>query len=228
MNSTAVNANSSLEVLARAIRIDLDTIDDHERSAADATRNALRVALDAGTKLIWAKSKDPPGGGMEWVKKNCDLPARTEQLYRHLAEHRGDIERALKLNPKFSIRAAVKLIAKPKPRPQKHSTDPAAIRPGPAKVVDPAGVRLDARIDRLAALLRECLASLTNVTPNNIESVRRKLGEALSCVSNGPKPATVAIANITSPAAPTNTLRHALGLTESEVEPIPSARPTVH
>src|SRR5262245_40491604 len=96
-----------LEDLARRIRAGRQAID-------QSIRNALRVALDVGDDLIQARSRVSVGHWGGWLKANCFLSARSAELYAQLARHRSEIEDALQRIPDLSLRAAARLIAKPK------------------------------------------------------------------------------------------------------------------
>jgi hypothetical protein len=100
----SITPSSSLIDLAEAIRALHQDVCDHMRSA-------LRIALDAGDALNWAKDRVSAGGWIAWRTENCSkLSKKTDEVYRRLADHRAVIEQALERDPDLSIRDALKLI----------------------------------------------------------------------------------------------------------------------
>ena len=79
-----------------------------------ASCNALHIALDVGQALIQAQSGVPAGKWEGWLKGRC--PRRSAYLYMQVARHKAEIEAALAETPTLSLRAAHRLIAKPKPK----------------------------------------------------------------------------------------------------------------
>jgi hypothetical protein len=100
-----------LEDLARRIR-------DAHRAVRAATANALAAAFEAGEGLIEARAC-VSGGWEGWVQANCRFGASTARLYVQLARGRDEIEAKLKENPDFSLRAARRLLAKPRLKSEK-------------------------------------------------------------------------------------------------------------
>jgi hypothetical protein len=141
-----------LAALAKRVRTE------HE-AAQTATRNAVAHALNAGDALIRAKEAIPNKRWLRWLQANCSLSVRTAQLYMRLAEYRTEIEHKLAGAPDFSIRAAQRLIAKPKatkpktttPKPATTGKRTTASAPGaPAPVpADIATARLGETVSRL-------------------------------------------------------------------------------
>ena len=80
--------HAELQTAAHAIR-------DHHRQVEESLRagfsSALAHAIEAGRKLIYAKSHLGHGGWGPWVEQNlAGIDSRTERLYRQLAEAAGD------------------------------------------------------------------------------------------------------------------------------------------
>jgi hypothetical protein len=105
-----------LEDLARRIR-------DAHKAVQAATANALAAAFEAGEGLIEAR-RCVSGGWEGWIQTNCRFGASTARLYVQLARGRAKIEAKLKEDPNFSLRAARRLLAQPKSKPEK--PDPVA------------------------------------------------------------------------------------------------------
>jgi hypothetical protein len=122
----SVSQHSSLADLAAAAR-------GYDQEFLGHERNALRVALDAGDALSWAKQRCPNRGWKPWRKENCPkISKRKDEMYRQLAAHRPEIERALAEDPDFSIRDALKLIQKPRaPTSESPRAKPASARTEP-------------------------------------------------------------------------------------------------
>jgi hypothetical protein len=84
----------------------------HERCRA-AAGEALEHALTAGRLLLQAKANVPHGEWSVWVSKHCMFSERLAQTYMRLSRELP------KVNPQrvadLSVRAAVKLLANPKP-----------------------------------------------------------------------------------------------------------------
>jgi hypothetical protein len=84
------------------------------KAVQEASANALAAALDAGDALIAARDR-VSRNWESWLQQNCPLLAlSTARLYVQLAHHRAEIESARKKDPDLSLRAARRLIAKPK------------------------------------------------------------------------------------------------------------------
>jgi hypothetical protein len=126
-NSTPQTAQQDLNEIARRVR-------DAIAAAKAAHVTALHSALDAGNALIEAQAQVPRGQWRRWLKDNCLLSERTALLYVQLAHHRQDIETEISRVPELSLRAARRLIAKPKPKSPKSSkaSKPTAAAPPPA------------------------------------------------------------------------------------------------
>jgi hypothetical protein len=104
-----LNENTPLALLAYRINQHQETINGY-------TRNRLRVALDQGDALTWAKARLGGRKWKEWRQTNCPKVAeRTDVLHRRLAAHRARIEQELATNPDLGVVEAVKLISTPKP-----------------------------------------------------------------------------------------------------------------
>jgi hypothetical protein len=106
-NSTPSSPQQDLTALACRIR-------DAHQAIGGAMRNALRMALDGGDALIEARSLVAADQWGRWLRDNCFLSTRTAQLYVQLAHHRQDIEAEMSRMADLSLRAARRLIAKPR------------------------------------------------------------------------------------------------------------------
>ncbi len=105
-DTTSVN---DLDTLAAAVRT-------AHKAAQAAWSNALGHMLDAGDALLEVQNRGVPGSWKRWLRENCLLGVSTAQLYTRLARHRAEIEAALQEDPELSLRAARRLLAKPKSR----------------------------------------------------------------------------------------------------------------
>jgi hypothetical protein len=96
----------------------LDQLAGSVRASLQASRNdrcnALHHELDAGDALIEAQ-KRVSSGWKRWVRSNCFLSVRTAMLYQQLARHREEIEVEIERIGELSLRAAIRLVAKPNP-----------------------------------------------------------------------------------------------------------------
>jgi hypothetical protein len=94
----------------------LDELASAIRKALQASKiercNALHHDLDAGDALIKAQAQ-VSAGWKRWLRENCFLSVRTALLYQQLARHRDEIEAEIERVGELSLRAAVRLIAKP-------------------------------------------------------------------------------------------------------------------
>jgi hypothetical protein len=106
VNTISPTDTQDLAELARRIRES-----HHAAQAAGVT--ALHHALDAGDAVIAAHAKIS-GNWKSWLRDNCFLSVRTALLYQQLARHREEIEAEIERIPHLSLRAARRLIAKPK------------------------------------------------------------------------------------------------------------------
>jgi hypothetical protein len=110
------NTDLTLDELAERVRAGCAALEQAEQQAKQAMCNALHIALDLGDALIAAQSQVPAGQWECWLKDNCPRPRRSAYFYMQVAHHRPEIEVAREKNPKLSLRAAGRLIAKPKER----------------------------------------------------------------------------------------------------------------
>ena len=95
-----------LDELARQIRTGL-ALARRERC------NAVHHDLDVGDAVI-AAQKRVSGNWKRWLKDNCFLSVRTAFLYMQLARSRDAIEAEIERVGELSLRAAVRLLTKPK------------------------------------------------------------------------------------------------------------------
>jgi Zincin-like metallopeptidase len=98
-----------LEQLAYQIRTSLEL-------ARRDRCNALHHDLDVGDALMGAQNRVSTGW-KKWLRDNCFLSVRTALLYQQLARHREEIEAEIERVGELSLRAACRLIAKPKKKP---------------------------------------------------------------------------------------------------------------
>jgi hypothetical protein len=108
---------------------DLTALAKQIRDALQASRkdrcNALHRDLDVGDALIAAEGQVAEGRWKHWLRENCFLSTRTAFLYMQLARHRDKIEAEIERVGELSLRAAVRLIAKPaRERPKKPPAPP--------------------------------------------------------------------------------------------------------
>jgi hypothetical protein len=95
-----------------------ETIRKHLKAAQVAGVTALHHQLDAGDALIEAQ-RHISTNWKDWLRANCFLSVRTALLYQQLARHRPKIEAEMSRVSDLSLRAARRLIAKPKPAVEK-------------------------------------------------------------------------------------------------------------
>jgi hypothetical protein len=98
---------------------------EHEQ-AGDATRSALTHAITAGELLTEAKDRVGHGRWENWLKKTCNIPARTASRYMLLAEHREVIESKSATVADLTINAALRLL---QPKKSKTAAEPKQTRP---------------------------------------------------------------------------------------------------
>jgi hypothetical protein len=108
-NSFLPEINSDEPILDRLAR----RIREEQQAVQAAGATVLRHALEAGDALIEAQSRVTTNW-KKWLRDNCFLCVRTAQLYQQLARHREDIEAAIAQAGDLSLRAACRLISKPK------------------------------------------------------------------------------------------------------------------
>jgi hypothetical protein len=100
----------------------------HVHAAQQAGLTVLGHLLDAGDALIEAQ-QHVSSGWKNWLRANCDLKVSTAQLCQQLARSREKIEAEIARKPELSLRAARRLIAKPKPKIEEEEST-AAVTPG--------------------------------------------------------------------------------------------------
>lgn len=112
---TSADVNTTLEALAKRVRTLI------QASRVDRC-NALHHDLDAGDALNTAQGQ-VSSSWKKWLRANCFLSVRTAMLYQQLARHREEIEAEIDQVGELSLRAAIRLIAKPKvdavPKPKR-------------------------------------------------------------------------------------------------------------
>ncbi|PWT93560.1 MAG: hypothetical protein C5B56_00555 [Proteobacteria bacterium] len=168
--TASTQQDDDLSALAHRIR-------NEHAAAQNAMRNAVAHALNAGDALAQAKAA-LPGNWLGWLRANCSLSVRTAQLYVRLAQHRAEIEDKLAGAPDFSVRAAQRLIAKPKSEAAttgKRGTAKSSRAAKTATTADIATVRLAETISRL---LWQALGHLAlEQEPKAIASLRGMLSK---------------------------------------------------
>jgi hypothetical protein len=97
-----------LDELAKRIR-------DAHRGVQSAGGALLHHAMAAGDALTIALNKIS-GNRKKWLRENCFLSVDTALVYQRLARHREQIEAELGRVGDLSLRAALRLIAEPKPK----------------------------------------------------------------------------------------------------------------
>jgi hypothetical protein len=99
------------------VKVDLDILAAHIRTAHEAIGLALSNALDhafaAGEALLEAQAQVKYGAWRSWLHNNCAVSERTARLYMALARHRAEIEAERQRVAELTLRGALKLIAKP-------------------------------------------------------------------------------------------------------------------
>jgi hypothetical protein len=82
--------------------------------AVQETRlTALAGVLVAGAALDELRKRVQPGW-QRFVVEHCRIPLSTAKLYLQIIDHRAEVEAKIRADPNFSLRAARRLIAKPK------------------------------------------------------------------------------------------------------------------
>lgn len=170
--------------LAKNARI----INNEHKAVIEATQAKLQHAITAGATLRACKDSMTHGNWTKWLKDNCpEISERTASLYMRLEKNSDKVEEAAKQNGNavadLSIRAAAKLLTKPKtdeqrakatPKPTTTTNPKAAIEPSDTKRDEDVGkdwLKLLAADELVAALrefrddeyLRELSAALTKV-----------------------------------------------------------------
>jgi hypothetical protein len=113
--STPTSPRQDLDAIAHRVR-------DHLHQIQRTLGLTLGHILDVGD-LLNAAQVDVTSNWKRWLKEQCLLSVSTAQLYQQLARHRAEVENALSLFPNLSLRAARRLIAKPKPKPKEKSAE---------------------------------------------------------------------------------------------------------
>lgn len=122
----------------------IEIIRSHHRAVGRAGIDLLAAAMAAGDALAAARRQVPRGGWELWVQSSCGLSLRTVQAYIRLANHRFEIEAKAQSSAPWSLAAALKLIARP--------------RPAKARSKKPAAP-LSPLTDRLTKVLRQALST---------------------------------------------------------------------
>jgi len=157
-------------IQSTAHQVDLPALADRIRAEHQAVqaamRNGVTHALAAGDGLVQAQSQVPSGQWARWLKENCFFSVRTAQLYMQLAGNRGDIEAEISRAPDLSLRAARRLISKPKSElatPGKRTTARAGA--AAAVAVDTAAVKFASTLTKALRLALSLQRSEKSPTP---------------------------------------------------------------
>jgi hypothetical protein len=102
-------AKQSLDNLASIVRAE-------HAAVGHAAGDMLAHAIAAGDALLAAKVQVAHGEWRSWLRHHCCLSERTAQVYKRLAEGRAEIETNPQRAADLSIRAALRLIARPRSR----------------------------------------------------------------------------------------------------------------
>ena len=156
-----------LEDLAHQVRAGLEL-------ARRERCNALHHDLDVGDALLAAQARVSTGW-KRWLRENCFLSVRTALLYQRLARHRTAVEAEIERVGELSLRAAVRLLAQP--RPESETAKPE--KPDPvARVVANLRALSDAQLTAvwtaygLAPFLRTISAGLRSELERRIAGLR--------------------------------------------------------
>jgi hypothetical protein len=115
-NISSGTKQQELTALARRIR-------DEHQATQRAFANALAHALNVGDALIEAQTRVATGWS-RWLRENCLMGKSTARLFIQLACHHTEIEAEISRVPGLSLRAARRLIAKPKATTMKPAAAP--------------------------------------------------------------------------------------------------------
>jgi hypothetical protein len=175
--------HAELQTAAHAIK-------DHHRQVEESLRagfsNALSHAIEAGRKLIYAKSLVGHGGWGPWVARNlADIDGRTERLYRQLAEAAADGRLQIGNGvTALSIRKARELLVQAAPAGESTTADSEDgerhyYTPSAATTESEDGERLS-RTPLAARLAGQALAPLRAALAEDSEVEYEQLVEALA------------------------------------------------
>jgi hypothetical protein len=154
----------NLNDLADRIRAEL-------QAAKTAWHNALGHALNVGQALLDAQLL-VSGNWKRWLRDNCSLSVSTAQLYQQLARHRDEIEAEISRTPELSLRAARRLISKPKVAATDRRT---ATRAGAAAAPDPAAAKFASTLTKALRTALSLQRSEKSPTPALV-GILAKLG----------------------------------------------------
>src|SRR5262249_43418713 len=156
--------------------------------------------MAAGDALIAAQEK-VNGNWKLWLRDNCFLSVRTALVYARLARHRSAIEAELGRVGDLSLRAALRLIAKPKGNAEKYSKStnkptlldhwkntPGSERSAFLDAIGIDGIRKVASFDFLRKLQQHARVEKTNSKPD--ASITTLMCKALSYIVAADVPET--------------------------------------
>jgi Protein of unknown function (DUF3102) len=99
MRVVETNRVETLAGLAAQIQTEVEAIDQQDKIARAADKNALQRAMHCGDLLLKAKAMVRYGGWLVWLGKEIPfLSERTAHDYMRLARYRREIEERLALN----------------------------------------------------------------------------------------------------------------------------------
>lgn len=93
-----------------------DSINEHHAQAEHHAREAVNHAMACGEALLTAKELVKHGEWLDWLKVNTTVSERTSRNYMRLASHRDQIEAKRKHVADLSVRGAIELLKKSKPK----------------------------------------------------------------------------------------------------------------
>ena len=107
MSDTTIITTSTLTELASQINVE------HERARGAFTKG-FEHAMRAGELLLTAREAVPHGQWLPWLGANCDIPARTAQLYMRVARERHQLEAKSASLAHLTLEGAASLISRPR------------------------------------------------------------------------------------------------------------------
>jgi hypothetical protein len=183
------------------------TIRDEHRAVQAAGGALLHHAMNAGDGLIVAQEK-VSGTWKSWLNEHCLLSVHTALVYQRLARHREQIEAEVERAGDLSLRAALRLTAKPKGEAKEAAKNQTTLlnfwkrasdseRTALLDHVGVDGIRKAASLDLFRKLRERARVDQAESDPNaTLTSLLRK---ALSLISTADAPetsASVAASNV--------------------------------
>ena len=113
--------------MSKVVPISVDKLDqlavriNREQAAAyGSARKAVEHAAECGRLLLNAKELVEHGEWLPWLEANTEVSPRQSQNYMKLAGNWGEIESKYEPSSHLTLTGALKLIAKPKAKPEPH------------------------------------------------------------------------------------------------------------